>query len=451
MSDVLLLTVLLAASRATAPAAAPPPSPDGATLTVQRAVELALARAPEIAAARAAADEAAGAVRETESPRKPHFSVNSTPGYSTGLPLSVAGEVPSAAGARLSMTLYDPYSASDTLEARAGAAAAQGVVDQARADVARRTAAACARLSSDEARAASARRRVEAREAIARQEGALAREGRRTELDVERAGLEEARARQKLYAAESDRDLDRHELALLIGRPAGAALTISGDPAEAVPAPDADGTADRAIARDPKWKALGRQADALSRSAKLLAQTFKPSVNAEARYAYVPRGFGYDKYYLSFQENVASVGVSVVLPLLTGGREAAQQARSRARLEQVLAERSEREADLARASRQAEARLAQTSLETGIARRAAALGEEALSQARAVAREGRGEADGVERAQLALADAEDDLARARREEVEARLELLGLRGELLSTLGAQARDASGVPESSSRP
>ena len=182
------------------------------------------------------------------------------------------------------------------------------------------------------------------------------------------------------------------------GIPAGTALAISGDPAEAVPPPDTDGTADRAIARDPKWRALGQQADALSRSAKLLAQTFKPSVNAEARYAYVPRGFGYDKYYLSFQENVASVGVSVVLPLLTGGHEAAQEARSRARLEQVLAERSLREADLTQAARQAEARLAQASLETGIARRAAAIAEESLAQARALAREGRGEADGVARA-----------------------------------------------------
>jgi outer membrane protein len=440
MSDVLLLTVLLAV--APARASAQPQTPDATTLTVRRAVALALARAPEIAAAQAAADAAAGSVRDTESLRKPRLSLNSTPGYSTGLPLSVAGEVPSAVGARLSMALYDPYSASDTLEAQADASAAQGAVDQARADVARRTAAVCARLAADETRAASARRRVEAREAISLQERALAREGRRTDLDVERAGLEEARARQKVYAAESDRDLDRHELALLTGYSPGTALTISGDPAEAVPPPDTDGTADRAIARDPKWRALGQQADALSRSAKLLAQTFKPSVNAEARYAYVPRGFGYDKYYLSFQENVASVGVSVVLPLLTGGHEAAQEARSRARLEQVLAERSLREADLTQAARQAEARLAQASLETGIARRSAAIAEESLAQARALAREGRGEADGVARAELALSDAEDELAHARRDELDARLQLLALRGELLATFGAEASPAS---------
>ena len=88
MSDVLLLTVLLAV--APARASAQPQTPDATTLTVRRAVALALARAPEIAAAQAAADAAAGSVRDTESLRKPRLSLNSTPGYSTGLPLSVS-------------------------------------------------------------------------------------------------------------------------------------------------------------------------------------------------------------------------------------------------------------------------------------------------------------------------------------------------------------------------
>jgi outer membrane protein TolC len=126
-----------------------------------------------------------------------------------------------------------------------------------------------------------------------------------------------------------------------------------------------------------------------------------------------------------------------VLPLLTGGHEAAQEARSRARLEQVLAERSLREADVTQAARQAEARLAEANLETGIARRAAAIADESLAQARAVAREGRGEADGVARAEIALADAEDDAARAHRDELDARLQLLALRGELLATFGVE--------------
>src|SRR5262249_51038985 len=156
------------------------------------------------------------------------------------------------------------------------------------------------------------------------------------------------------------------------------------DPADAIPDPGAGDTADRALARDPKLRALSQESDALSRSARLLGQTFKPSVNAEARYAFVPKGFGYDKYYLNFQENVASVGASVVLPVLTGGRETAQAARARARVEQVEAERRLREDELSRDARTADARLERARLELGIARRAIALGDAGIAQARAL-------------------------------------------------------------------
>ena len=438
MNDVLLLPLLFAASTTLAPAA-----PEAARLTVGRAVALALDHAPEIAIARAGAEAASSAVLEASSPRRPQAYVLTTPGYSTGVPLSVAGEVPAAVGARVRVTLYDPFGRGDELAAGAEAAAAQGALAAAREDVARRAAAACARLSADEARVAAASRALEARETLASRARALAREGRLTDVDVERAALDSARARQRLFAAESDRDLDRYELARLTGLPAGSIPALADDASEAVPEPEGEDTASRALARDPRLSALALEADALSRSARLLSQTFKPAVNAEARYAYVPRGFGYDKYYLNFQENVASVGVSVVLPLLTGGREAAQAARARARSEQVEAERRLREEDLAREARTADARRERAGLEAGIARRAVSLAEAELAQARALAREGRGEADGVERRLLELSEAEDKLALALREQVETRLSVHALRGELLSALGLPAASAPG--------
>ncbi len=426
MNEGLLLAVLLGAATADSP-----------TLTVRRAVELALVRAPEIAVARAAADEADAGARMAASERKPQFSVNTTPGWSTGVPLSVAGEVPAALGARVRLTLYDPIERGEEFQAQAQSAAFAGALADARAEVARRTAAACAKLSADLSRVTSAGRRLLAREVMARRERALEREGRRTRLDVERASLEEARARQRLYAAESDRDLDRHELARLVGLPAGSPVSIVDDPGEAVPEPGPGDAVALSFSHDRQLRSLAEQAEALGRSARLLAQAFKPAVNAEARYAYIPRAFGYDKYYLNFQENVASLGVSVVLPVWTGGRDSARAAQSRARLEQVEAERRLRESELAQQAREAQVKLARVALEAGLARRAASLAEEALSQARALEREGRGEADGVERAQLALSEAEDDQAQSSRDQVDARLLLLALRGELLSAFGAE--------------
>ncbi len=429
MNEALLLSVLLAA----APAGEVPVR----TLTVRQAVELALARAPEVAVARAVAEEARAAAGEAASPRKPQFFLNTTPGYSTGVPLSVAGEVPAFVGARLRMTFWDPSERGEELEAQARAAAFEAALEDVRSEIARRAASACAKLAADEARAVSARRLLAAWQEILRRERALAVEGRRTELDVARMALEEARARQKLYAAESDRDLDRHELAMLTGLPVGTPLAVVGDPLEAVAEPEPGDTSALALSRDRQLSALSRQAEALGRSARLLSRTFKPSVNAEARYAYVPDAFGYDKYYLNFEENVASVGVSVVLPVFTGGRDKARAARSRARLEQVEAERRLRESEVSRLAREVEAQLARAGIEAGLARRSVAIAEEGNSQAKALAREGRGEADGPDRAEIALAQAEEQQAQSRRDLVESRLRLLALRGELLEAFGAE--------------
>jgi hypothetical protein len=156
----------------------------------------------------------------------------------------------------------------------------------------------------------------------------------------------------------------------------------------------------------------------------------------------VPRGFGYDKYYLSFQENVASVGGLGGSSDPDGRPRRRPRRRSRARLERNRAERRLREGDLDRETREVEARLEAARLETGIARRAVALAEESVAQAQALAREGRGEADGVDRP--------SSLSRRRRrtslapvgDQIEARLALLDLRGEISSAFGAEAAPAA---------
>ena len=442
MNNRIAAAVLLAAAAAGAPApAVAAPVPEARALTVRDAVRLALERAPEVAVAQSAAQAAAAAAEEAGSVRRPQLYLNSTPGYSVGLPLAVAGEAPSAAGASLRMTLYDAGRFSEDLQASAQAAGAQAALEDARAEVVRRTVAACAKLRADVERAAGARRRVDALEAIARRAGALFREGRATELDAERSSLEEARGRQKLDAVLSDVDLGRHELNRLVGWPAGTPVAVTDDPTDALPKAAAGDVLAAARARDGRLRGLALEAEALGRSARLLSRTFQPMVNAEARYAFVPRGFGYEKYYLAYKENVASVGVSLVLPILTGGRETARAAQARARLSRVEADRRVREEDLALEVETTEAAAERSRLETALARRGVALAQEALRQARALLREGRGEANAVELAELALLDAEEDALRASREQVAARLHLLVLDGGLLPVFEAEAEPA----------
>ena len=74
-----------------------------------------------------------------------------------------------------------------------------------------------------------------------------------------------------------------------------------------------------------------------------------------------------------------------------------------------------------------------------LSRRGAALAEESLRQARSLAREGRGEPDSVEQAELASVDSQEEALAASKEDVAARLRLLKLTGELLPAFEADAQ------------
>ena len=83
---------------------APPAGP----LTLRRAAERALARAPEASSARAQAAEADADARAAAATFGPRAFATTTPGYSSGLPVEVAGRVPSVFGVEVHQTLYDP-------------------------------------------------------------------------------------------------------------------------------------------------------------------------------------------------------------------------------------------------------------------------------------------------------------------------------------------------------
>ena len=74
---------------------------DKEPLTLKRAAERALARAPEVAVARAQVDEAAAGARAAKAAFAPQAFATTTPGYSNGLPVAVAGRVPSVFGVEL--------------------------------------------------------------------------------------------------------------------------------------------------------------------------------------------------------------------------------------------------------------------------------------------------------------------------------------------------------------
>ena len=401
-----------------------------ATLTLRSAVERALARDPAFLAAGSAAAEASEGLKMARSVFGPQFVLTSTPGVTSGLPLTVAGEPPAAAGARLRLTLWDPALKENEAFAFGRSAGSAGRLESARRETIRRTVAAYARLHAAGGRVESARRRLAAREALHARIEALGREGRASALDVERSALDLARARHGVVVAETGRELAAVDLRIATGLPEGAALVLGDDPLGALPETGEGDAVSAALAADPELKALGEESGAAARAAELADRWFRPQVIAEARYLYVPPYYNYDQYYLKVDTNTASAGVSVIIPVLTGGLDTARAAQARAKEERAKEQRRAREIDVARAARATSAEADLAGREVELARKGLAVAREALRVAEARAREGRGEPDGVPRAELEVADAEDALSRAVESLTGARLALLSLRGEI---------------------
>src|SRR5512143_2439605 len=274
-------TIVLASLLSTVPLAAQPAGPG--PLTLRRAAELALGRAPEIAVARAEVEEGAASARAADAALAPQAFATTTPGYSSGLPVAVAGRVPAVGGLELRQTIYDPARRADVLDTRARAAALEGALERSSAATARALVASYARNWAAGELVENARRRLESREAIMRRASALAREGRRTDLDVQSAGLEAARAQQKLLDQTASADLAKLELARLIDWPASLPLALGEDPLKGLPEPAPGDNFPAARAADPELRSLDRQLDSLRRAASLQAKAWLPVVQAEAQ------------------------------------------------------------------------------------------------------------------------------------------------------------------------
>jgi outer membrane protein TolC len=423
----LALAAGLSAAAAGAQTANPSETPP---LTLKHAAELALEHAPQLAATRAARDEGAYSARIAADALHPSVWVSTTPGYSTGLPVVVAGSVPAYGAVEVRQTIWDPWKKNDELQAEAREAQLEGALVSGCSETVRSTVDAYARAWTDERRADAARKALAAAETSLERTAALFDAGRVTEIEVERAKLQAAREKQKLLNAESDRDLDGLELKRLIGWPASAPLRLTSDTETALPAAGTDNL-EAARSADPQLKSLGRQVEILGKSASLSSKRW-PVIEASVQYQRLPSY--YSKYYNSFNENDLSFGISFSIPVWAGGRIDDTEARAKASVMRAEAERDARESDLEVAVRRAEAAVARADAEHSLSRRAQGIADQDLAAAEVLAREGRGEAGLVDQKKMLAADADEEATKTALSALEERVKLLALRGELSRTV-----------------
>ena len=333
-------------------------------IPLKRVVELALAHATGTAIAAADEQKAQASYRELRNSYIPQLATGAGLGYSHGFPLGLEGSAPSLFNLTAQSALLNPSLREFVHEAQLEAAAANLKNKDQRNQVIQDTLLSYAELAKWEQRLVH----LQQTEADARQtESAVAqriKEGIDSELDGTRAQLSTARAHLRITEAQGALDVLRERLSKLTGLPA-ASIQTDPDSIPAAPAA-AEEEASTEAANSPGVQAAVEHARAQYLHAQGEHRALWPSLDFAAQYALLSKFNNYENYYIpakpctvanvsvlcvanSFQQNNATIGVSIRFPLFN----ASQRARAQAA-----------DADALKASKQAEAAKNQASEET---------------------------------------------------------------------------------------
>ena len=333
---------------------------------LKRVVELALSHAT--GAGMAAADEqrATAGYRELRDSYIPQISTGSGLGYSHGFPLSLEGSAPALFNVTAQSALLNPSLREFLRAARVDSTVASLKTKDQRNQIIQDAALSYAELAKWEQRLAKLQ---ETQADESKMEAAVAqrvKEGVDSEIEGTKARLSAARVRLRVAEAQGAADVLREHLSRLTGLPAAGILT---DP-DSIPVPPALPAAEDApkAAADssPSVQAAVEHARAQYLRAQGEHKALWPSLDFAAQYALLSKFNNFENYYIpskpctvggvsvlcvadTFQQNNATIGVSIRFPLFNSSQRARAQTA---------------DAEALKASKQAEAAKNQVSEET---------------------------------------------------------------------------------------
>jgi len=289
------------------------------TITLREAVDLALKQNPDIALARLDETKAGAAIRVMRDPFVPKIAVGSGLAYTSGIPMSIEGSTPSIIQAQASQSIINRQQTNLVAEARENARGAAIDTAAKREAVVLRTALVYLDAERTTRMAETARKQVDSLQRVAETVRLRVNDGRELPIEVKRAELNLARARQRQQALESDQRYAGSLLASLLGLDTNQEIRVAVE--DRAPAPLAAGEEACAEAALASSKEVRRLESALTakgfevradRSAKL------PRLELVAQYALLGRYNNYQEFFAKFQRHNGEIGVSFQVPLFAG-------------------------------------------------------------------------------------------------------------------------------------
>lgn len=343
-----------------------PASLPAESIPLKRVVELALTHATGAAITAADEQRAFASYQELHNNYIPQLSTGAGLGYSYGFPLALEGSAPSLFNINAQSALLNPALRDFVRAAKVDSAVASLKNKDERNQVIQDAALSYAELAKWEQRLARLQQTEEDANKMQVAVAERVKEGVDSELEGTKARLSVARIRLRIAEAQGAADVLREHLSKLTGL---QAASIQTDP-DSIPSPpvtpENQQAAKDAAASNPSVEAAVEHARAQYLRAQGEHKSLWPSVDFAAQYALLSKFNNYQNYYIpsrpcvtplgeflcvtnSFQQNNATVGVSIRFPLFN----ASQRSRARAA-----------DADAVKATRQAEAARNQVSEET---------------------------------------------------------------------------------------
>ncbi|HKD82251.1 MAG TPA: TolC family protein [Candidatus Angelobacter sp.] len=280
-------------------------------LAFRSAIELALKNSATTGLAQADLKRALSTVQQGRDAFKPQTVFGAGIGASYGFPLSLEGAAPSIFNVNFQGDLWNPAQHSYIKAAHSDVAATTAQNADRRSEVIMEAAVDYIQLDLLESSLAIQHEQEQAAAKFQDIVNQRVQAGLDSQVETTRARLAGARTRLDIAQTQAAADQLRLRLSQLTGLPASSIRTST----ESIPAlpslPQDQDLAGEAVNNNPAVKAADAAADAKAFRAKAEHQQLFPTVDYAGQYAMLSKINNYDQFFLKFQRNNVTAGVSI--------------------------------------------------------------------------------------------------------------------------------------------
>ena len=317
VSAILALAFWCVQLNAQGPETAQPSPASANTLTLKKAVELALQNSRDVTIARVQYQIASNDARVDRSEFHPNLYTGSGLAYTSGFPSTPGGQAPSIFNLSYNQAIFNPALRGNLKAAEERAESQRIELERTRDDVMVRTASAYLELAKVEHSLDLLRTESESQQKILGMVRERAAAGLELPIEITRSELGLARIRQKTIQLEGRDRILNGQLKDELGLGTAESLEVEQVELPDVQQPESSVLESLAISQSPLIREAEKERQAREEIWKGQRGSYWPSVSLIGQYAILSRFNNYSEFYKTFERNNVTVGLEVQIPIFS--------------------------------------------------------------------------------------------------------------------------------------